>query len=532
MAGPVTWRNISGGSFGSSAGLLNAGQQQVQQGLQALQNLFAVNQKEDAANREAVKNYNTQQYLDQVAATDMQTLATPEAQAALAQQRQSYGVGIDQALTRNAIQERLQSGQKAAMAQGQFDDFQTERGQRELVDQLRGLAAAGDKDQVSKILDDTQFLNEGALRQELTGVFDKTRANELRETAEGRAQRGEARSAASHALSMEAGRENLNYSKAMHSEGLRKLREDNTADTIAMEAFNGTKSANDAQNSLVSEIAAANNLTVQADGSINMRDVDPDVQDRVAQQLEEAGAGQNTATAARQRIVEMAKQQGLGTEGTKMALARYDTVKAFDAMAPEDQAKVQSEVAAATSDLTGTQKKLTETFNRKSKDNPFLAPSNDVTADSNKIVEAASKKYDSEWFSTDINRRSLGRETVDLLQNGIDMKLDGEDFTGVVPASLIERAILENGANKFLAEGGTVRKLVENYIKENKGVQKQIKESQSLTEQFQADNAKINAEKLKIENSITRSRQKEKGVTVSNNDWIDAMIRRRTASGN
>lgn len=531
MAGPITWRNIQTNSGGANQ-LLLGGQQQLQQGFQTLQNLLKDNTKEDLQNREALKNFNTNEFLDQVAATDAATLATPEGQAALAQQRQQYGTLIDQAATRGAIQQQLGNVQKQAVAQGQFDDFTTERGQRDLKDQLYGLAATGDKAAVDQLLTDNQFLNEGELRKELSGTFDQQRQRELRESAEGRAQRGEARTAASHALSMAAGTENLNFAKASHGETLRKLGEDRLSDQIALNVHDDTQNATQAQNAIIADIAKANNLVVAADGTIDTRNLGTEVQDRIAQQLEEAGAGGNTATSARQRIVEQARANNLGSAATKQALERYDTVRSFDALAPEDQAKVQNDIKSATGDLTAAEKQLTETYNRKSKDNPFLAPSNDVTADSNKIVEAASKKHDSEWFSTDINKTSLGREAVDLMQNGISLTLDGEDITGVVPPSIIERAVLENGANKFLAEGGTVRNLVEKYIKDNKGIQNQIKESQTLTEQFQKDIGKINGEKIKIENSITRARKNEKGVTVSSNDWVDALISRRKASGN
>ncbi len=532
MAGPITWRNISSGAGSGAGGLLAAGQQQMAQGIQTLQNVIAQAQKEGAANRAQLRDYNTQQFLDSVAAADLATLATPEGQAALNAQRTGFGVNIDQAATRNAIQDRLLAGQKAAIQQGQFEDFTTERDQRGLVDQLRGLAAAGDQAQVSQILDQNEFLNEGALRGELSSVFDNAQQRQYRENAEGRAQRGEARSAASHALSMESGRENLAYNRVMHREGIRKIEEDNLADRLAMEVHSTTQNQTQAQNALVADIARSAGLDMLPDGSIDMRGTDPDTQDAVARALAESGAGNNTATAARQRIVDMARENGLGTAATQAAIQRYDAVRAFDSLAPEDQAKVQQEAQAATSELRATEKKLTDTYNRKSKDNPFLAPSNDVTADSNKIVEAASKKYDSDWFSTDINKADLGRQAIDLMQNGVSMTLDGEDLDGVIPPSIIERALLENGANTFLSEGGTVRNLVEKYIRENKGIQRQIKESQSLTEQFQADMAKINGEKIKIESSITKARQKEKGVTVSNNDWIDALIRRRSSSGN
>lgn len=531
MAGPITWRNVQTNTGGANQ-LLLGGQEQMQQGFQTLQDLLTSNAKEGAQNREALKAFNTNEFLDKVAAADPAALATPEGMAALAQQRQQYGTLIDQGATRGAAEQRLTQVQAQAIDQGKYDDFTTERGQRELKDQLYGLTANGDKAAVDQILTDNKFLNEGELRKELAGTFDQQRQRELRESAEGRAQRGESRSAASHALSMEAGNENLNFAKASHGETLRKLGEDHLSDQIALNVHDDFQNATQAQNAIVADIAKANNLAVGADGTIDTRNLGTEVQDRIAQQLEEAGAGGNTATAARQRIVEQSRANGLGSAATKQALDRYDTVRSFDALAPEDQTKVQNDIKTATGDLTAAEKQLTETFNRKSKDNPFLTPSNDVTADSNRIVEAAAKKYDDEWFSTDINKTSLSRQAVDLMQNGISLTLDGEDITGVVPPSIIERALLENGANKWFAEGGTVQTLVENYIKENKGIQKQIKESQNLTEQFQKDIGKINGEKIKIENSITRARKNEKGVTVSSNDWVDALISRRKASGN
>lgn len=532
MAGPITWRNVQGSAGGSAASLLTSGQNQAQQGFKALQDLFTNATKDDVANAAAVKNFNTQQYLDKVAATDLNTLATEQGRAALLAERGQFGPGIDQGATRNAIDQRLAAGRQSAIQEGQFSDFETERAQRDLVDNLRTQYAQGNYAEADSTLDSTNFQGEDKLRAELRGVRNDNEQRVIRNNAEGRAQRGEQRTAASHALNMESGRENLGYAKAVHGEALRKISDDRAADSIALEVADGTKNTTEAQNALVADIAQANGLTMKADGSIDVSKEDQEIQDRVAEQLRDAGAGGNTATAARQRIVEMARQNGLGTEATKQALDRFDTVQTFNALAPEDQTKLQTELSSATKPLVAKEKQLTDNFNRKAKDNPFLAPSNDVTVDSNKIVDAASKKHDSEWFSTDINRSDLGKQVTDILQNGMNFTLDGEDFTGVVPPSLVERALLENGANKFLSEGTTVRKLIEDYVKDNKGIQRQMKEAPTLTEQYQTDMAKINGEKIKTENSITRARKKEKGVTVSNNDWVDALIRRRTGSDN
>lgn len=532
MAGPITWRSIQTGGAGGAASLLTAGQQQVQQGFNVLQNLFKENATEDRANQEAVRNFNTQQYLDQVAATDLATLATPEGQAALNQQRSNYGIGIDQAGTRNAIEQRLAAGQQAAINQGKFDDFSTERDQRALVDNIRGLAAGGNFAEANKILDDTAFLNEGGLRKEVSGVQDNLRQRELRETAEGRAVRGEARSAASHALSMETGRENLSYSKLMHGESVRKINEDRAADSIAFREFDASKQDNAMQQTLIREIAAANDLEVKDDGTIDMTETTDEQKNTIAKQLEDSGAGGQSVTAQRQRIVEESRAAGLGAAATQAALARFDTVRTFDSLATEDQAKLTTEINTATRPMRDTEARLTETFNRKSKDNPYMSPSNDTVGDTNKLVDVMSKKFDGEWLTTDIARDNIAAKVTDLLQNGISLKLDGKDFTGVVPPSLIERAMDDTGANKVFKEGGDIQEALETFIKNNKGIQRQMKESVELTQQFQKDMAKISTEKFKVENSLTQARKKQKGVTVSNNDWVDNLIDRRNRSGN
>ena len=530
MAGPITWRNITTGG-GNAAGLLAAGQQQVQQGFETLRDLFKDNTAEDRQNFAATRDFNTQNYLDKVAATDLATLSSPEVQQQLAADRAALGVGIDQAATRNAIQGRLALAQQSAIQQGQFDDFQQGREERAIADQLYGLAAAGDKAGVDKILQERQLLNEGELRKQLTGTFDDTQQREYRAAAEGRAQRAESRSAASHALSQAQGYENLNYAKAVHSEGIRKLNEDKLADSLAFRVFDEQKNATQVQNTLIEQIARDNGTTVGADGTIDLKALDPDVQDRITNQLRESGAGGNTATAARQRLLDAAKAEGLSASGTKQLLDRYDTVRQFDGLAPEDQAKVEREVALAVKPITNTQERLTTEFNRKSKDNPFLAPPQDTTKEANDLVAYAAKEFDGQWTATDVSQTSLAKAAVNLMQNGLSVRLDGKDVNVVVPPSLIKRAINQVGANTFMNEGPEVKKAIETYLKEDKGLQRQAVEAQSLTETFQKDMADLSTKKFQAENQVLRARSAEKGVTVSANDWVDAVLRRKS-SGN
>lgn len=526
MAGPITWRNVSSTAGGGVGNLLAQGQHQVNQGIQALQNLVRANVEQNRDNQVLLRDSNTQDYLDRVAATELSALASPEGRAQLEAARAGYGALIDREATRNAIEQRLAVGQKAAVAQGQFDDFTAERSQRAAVDRLRGMAAAGDAAGVEADLAANQYLNEGALRAELAGVRDNLRQNQLRENAEGRAQRAEQRSAASHALSMAAGRENLAYTKTMHNESLRKLNEDRLGEQAAALTLDEQNSANEAQNTLVAQIARDNGVELQPDGTINMGELSQDQRDAVTQQMKDAGLGKVDETSARKRLDERLKAEGVSVAGRQAAMQRYDMGRQLQQLAPEDQARAEQQAATATAPMKATQQRLTQEYNRKSTNNPFTAPPQDVTAEAIKLTDAAAKRSNSNWLTTNVNQDSLVRAATNVMQNGISVTLDGEEMTLVVPPSVVDRAIREVGANVFAQEGPEVKAAVEKILKSEPGLQRQAKEAQTMQKTYQDDMSKLNQEIFKAESAVMRSLKREKGVTVSNNDWINSALRR------
>lgn len=526
MVGPITWRNVSNGAGSGAAQLLATAQAQTQRGFQALQDVLRDNTAEDRANMKVARDFNTAKFLDQVAGSDLATLQSAEGRAALDAQRQGYGIGIDSAGTRNAVDQRIAQLQQQQVAAGQFADTQQERALRPEIDNLRTLYSQKEYAKADKILDEKDFgAREGEVRRELAAQRDADLQRGYRANTEDRAVRQEQRTAASHALSMETGRENLNYNKAVHSEGLRKLNEDRTADALAMRGFEEQQSALQAQNALVADIARTNNVVLEEDGTIDMSKLEQDKKDTIAQQLRDSGAGNLTATAARQRLVQQGKEAGLSTAGQQLLLDRYDTVAAMDQLAPEDQERVQRESQAATRDITDTQTRLTDQYNRKATNNPFSAPPQDVNAEANKLVGDYINDTDNQWLTVDTNRRSAIETVTDLMQNGLSVTLDGKDVNIVVPPSLIKRAMLQNEDNVLFEEGGSWKTIIEDALKNDKGLQRQATEAQSLQQTYQNDMAKLSGQKLKIETSIVRARKKEKGVTVSSNDWVDAALR-------
>lgn len=209
MAEPITWRNVGGTVGGGSAGLLAMGQQQMNQGLDAIGRLFQSNQAQDERNFQRARENNTAQYLDAVArAGGVDALQDPETRAGLEAMRASFGAAIDRNATRGAIDSRIAGLQREAAASAQYEDMQTERAQRGLIDQGVAMAAAGDMQGVQKLLADNQFLNEGRLTNELMGIVDAGTRRQYAAEDQARQARNEQRQIAQFQETMAAAAEN------------------------------------------------------------------------------------------------------------------------------------------------------------------------------------------------------------------------------------------------------------------------------------------------------------------------------------
>lgn len=210
MAEPITWRTIGstvGG--GSAASLLAQGQRQATEGLDAISRLFRDDQRLQQQNFERARDNNTAKYLDAVAAAGgVDALQNPETRAGLEAMRAGFGAAIDRNATRNAIDSQVTGLQRAEAATAQYEDMQLERAQRGLIDQGVALAQAGDMEGVKKLLADNQFLNEGRLANELTGIVDAGTRRQYAAEDQARQGRNEQRQIAQFQESMAAAAEN------------------------------------------------------------------------------------------------------------------------------------------------------------------------------------------------------------------------------------------------------------------------------------------------------------------------------------
>lgn len=209
MAEPITWRNVGGGGGGNPTALLALGQNQVNQGLNALQGLFKDEARLQQRNALQVRDNNTQAYLDNVAAAGgLDALQDPAKRAELEAERASYGAAIDRGATRNAIDDRVKGLQQQGLVANQFADQATEREQRGLIDEGLKMAQAGDMQGVQKLLADTQFINEGRVASDLMGILDAKTRRQYAAEDQARQGRAETRQIAQFQETMAAAEEN------------------------------------------------------------------------------------------------------------------------------------------------------------------------------------------------------------------------------------------------------------------------------------------------------------------------------------
>lgn len=152
MAEPITWRNVNSNvGYGVSNALDRAGDT-INNGLNSLQHLVRQQQDTQVKNWDNQAQQNTQNFLDRVAAyRSPEELAAAQQSGELDAMRQGYGAQVDRAAVRGAADQQLDLLRQRVTSQNQFQDQQTERGQRASVEQVKALQAAGRFDEANKL---------------------------------------------------------------------------------------------------------------------------------------------------------------------------------------------------------------------------------------------------------------------------------------------------------------------------------------------------------------------------------------------
>ena len=236
MADPITWRNVGSGGGSNPAALLAMGQNQVQQGLSAIGDLFKNEQKLQQQNAVQARENNTAQYLDAVAgAGGIDALQDPAKRAELEATRAGFGAAIDRNATRDAIDNRVKGLQQQTLVANQYEDQATERQQRPLLDEGLNLALAGDTQGLTDFFTKNQLQGEGKVASDLMGILDARTRRQYAAEDQARQGRNETRQIAQFQESMAAAAEN------------RILRKESMADSRQERAFrNGSRVLDDA----------------------------------------------------------------------------------------------------------------------------------------------------------------------------------------------------------------------------------------------------------------------------------------------
>lgn len=128
MATPITWRNIQGASLSEASRPLEVAQRSMNASLDNFGDILKRSEAIDANNVVAQKNFNTQDYLNKVAAMGRtpEELAAAIKSGAVDQLRSSYGASIDQAATRGAAESLLANRYQQVKQATEFNHFMTD----------------------------------------------------------------------------------------------------------------------------------------------------------------------------------------------------------------------------------------------------------------------------------------------------------------------------------------------------------------------------------------------------------------------
>lgn len=539
MAGPITWRNVnSDNNSGQSRALLGAGQA-IGGGANALMDAIAQQQKIQQANQKVQVGNNTQDFLDKVASLPggAAALADPTQQAGLESLRQSYGNQIDREATRGAVASQLGALQGQELNTIKYGDTTQEVAQRPLVDKLQELQAAGDTAGVDKILNENQFRDEGALRGQLAGVQDTLQQRQYRASAEGRAQAGESRAQASHALSQAAGNENLQFNKAMHTDSLNKLRDNNMAEGIALNVQEDYQNGRQALTTALGSFAKDKGYLLDADGTISTKGMDDTAKQKLKTDMQQADLPANVSESdAKQAVVARAKAAGLGPTGINTAVKQWELTKTFDTLAPEDQKAVATAADAAIAPIDAAKAKLNAEYTTKATGNPFVAPPTDVPSETASLLDFVQKDGFDPWGSNNKARQNYTLKVNQLLSDGMTVKdNNGKEMNVVVPPSMIKAAVQANRDNSsffFFDDGKLIggetglEDFVRSQFKDSPGLFKQATEAQDLRDGHAKKIAELDRQALTARSKIVRQAEKEKGGTVNLSDYVNALKRR------
>lgn len=264
MAGPITWRNVTGGGEGQSTaarGFAQAGNT-IGGAFDAFNKIIAGIEGTDAANALAREEVQKQNFLD-----SLQGAATPEQLAALSPALQAERALLSapaRAATRNAEEARLTSLRQQETAGNAYLDQKLDRENAPIVDQIGVLAAKGDVTGASALIQaNPQLRKQAELMKAVVGGERDLKRFGFEEAREGRSAAADARQAEQHRMNQAVGALDLDEKRfnAQERTQLRSFDQTLAEESAAYQAATGESKL------VIGNVANRLGLKVNGDGT-------------------------------------------------------------------------------------------------------------------------------------------------------------------------------------------------------------------------------------------------------------------------
>ncbi|WP_217478317.1 hypothetical protein, partial [Staphylococcus aureus] len=254
-------------------------------------------------------------------------------------------------------------------------------------------------------------------------------------------------------------------------------------------------------------------------GMPDMSRASQDQLDAFSNALNEAGVQANTSpTERRNAVLKSLVDAGVSSKGIAQAKQEMELRESLEGLAPQDRTKVEATIGAVNAELDTLQRTATEDYEREVARNPFVEPDKDPLGSVNKIVDKAVKS----GFGWEGDRQDLNNMLVDFATNGIKLP-DGR--TAVVPSKLLEQAFNTTNTWLFKNAGDVEKRIIE--LMTTDGMTQMREDAPTIRENFLKTVSDIANQKRSNAVKVTRSAEREKGVTMDPTDDLTFALRGR-----
>lgn len=504
MANPITWRSLQSNPAAGVGGLLRGAESSFNGAFDTLNSQLKDYQQTDADNWKLGKEQNTNQYLDKINSfKTIEELAAAQASGELDALKSQYGAQVDSTAIRGADAAMLDTLRNRAIQTVEYNNTQRDEREAPIIDRIKSLYAQNKPEEAQALALQNDFRNDAAVAE-----YGQTQLNNYAKMKY--AANADRRAGSEEARQIRAANENTT---------LFNQKQDSYRD---IEAYNRlTREAMIEDEQVQSAAARAEQDVFGQFGAVDQNG-NIDTTQLSADKLQEA----KSALANHPDIIRAQERSSkVIQEGLRSSVASLKTLSP-ESVATAGNIVYQAEATRET--LQGDDKAAFDTklgeiertfstrdstynlaFEEVARNNPFVKELSTESKVSPEVLLSWMGEKDKDGnplFDPAWSNEAQKKGMLDTVADTVNKPMKLGNFEGVVPQSVVKRALLEIDGNSGRATDlGDQLKTSIRRIMEREGTVDSILQAQNAVDQHRSILAQSATEKLKKVSELTHS---------------------------